>query len=107
MSDFADTCYKHLKTKDIFERRELPPDAKTDRLASVLSFVVNAVERVCLAEGTLFEYGEDFATNSLHKPLAGVTEILVQLRRDVVRYSERAQRLMQYADFDMSEFLFI
>ena len=96
--------YDRILERDKRDRRENRPRAKSEELSSVIGFIQNAIERACLAEGDMFLYDAKLASNTLHKPIAGVTAILKNYERDVMRFAEKASRMEQYAGFDISKY---
>ena len=104
VSDFANRRYSRLQRKDINERRERRPDTKKEHLASVIRFVYNGVERVCLEGGTMFkDMDDELASNMFYVPLSGAVAILEGMEREVFAYSHNPKCLKEFATFNMSE----
>lgn len=104
-SDFANRRYGGLRKKDIDERRKRRPDTKKEQLASVIRFVYNGVERVCLEGGTMFkDMDDELASNMFYLPLSGAVAILEGMEREVFAYSHKPKCLKEFASFNMSKY---
>ncbi len=93
----------NLIYKAVNERRDLPPEVKTELLSSIIFEVTKAIERACLVGGTMSGYDILRIKRSLTRPVKSITANLKSLERDVKRYSWPMKTLQAYGDFDLSK----
>ena len=96
--------YHRIAERDLRDRRENRPRPKSEELSVTISFIQNAIERACLAEGEMFKYDDRLAYKTLYYPIAGITAILKRYERYVINFVQKASRLEQYAGFQMREY---
>lgn len=90
------------ETADITHRRGTP-DVRGESLVYKVRSVIEAVERACSSEGTMFTHNPGRAMDTFYGPLMGLYENLESLERDVIAHARRADYMSQSAIFYMSK----
>lgn len=109
-----------IRNSHVRERRDSPPEAKTEDLSRILSGVTNAVEQACYtnsmmfidkhfyhlkpaADGTVITSLRNGAFPFLYDPLSNITQILKNIGSDVNRYAWPIKHLKAVGDTALSE----